>query len=70
VERRFDEAVHHVVDRWCSLFRHDALVSMEHYKDLKAYYKKSFGNDLAYHVAVPLLHDLLDAVSTRRRSCR
>jgi hypothetical protein len=43
---------------------------MEHYKDLKAYYKKSFGNDLAYHVAVPLLHDLLDAVSTRRRSCR
>ncbi|OQR97151.1 multiple inositol polyphosphate phosphatase 1 [Achlya hypogyna] len=62
----FDVSVHHTVDRWCSLMGTDLLSSMEYYKDLKAYYKKSYGNPLAYEIAAPLLRSLIEGMIARR----
>ncbi|EQC41244.1 hypothetical protein SDRG_01219 [Saprolegnia diclina VS20] len=62
----FDVAVHHRHDRWCSLFGVDLLESMEYYKDLKSYYKKSYGNPLAHEIAAPLLSSMLSGLADVR----
>ncbi|OQR93313.1 formyl-coenzyme A transferase [Thraustotheca clavata] len=61
----FDVAVHHTTDHWCTLFSSEVLESMEYFKDLKSYYKKSYGNALSYEIAAPLLESILTGLQAR-----
>ncbi|KAF0692568.1 Aste57867_16380 [Aphanomyces stellatus] len=61
----FDVAVFGIESHWCSLFSPTLLASMEYFKELKQYYRKSHGNFMAVAIAAPLLRDIADAMTNR-----
>jgi len=48
------------IDEWCTVFKPDDIRIMEFYDDLSAYYKKSYGHEINYLIAAPLLADIID----------
>ncbi|CAK4132439.1 unnamed protein product [Aphanomyces euteiches] len=58
----FDVAVYGIFHHWCSLFPDDVLHSMEYFKELKQYYRKSHGNAMAVDIAAPLIRDIVESM--------
>jgi len=49
-----------IADQWCSVFSQDDVRVLEFYDDLSAYYVKSYGHDINYLIAAPLLADIIN----------
>ncbi|RHY75087.1 hypothetical protein DYB38_000332 [Aphanomyces astaci] len=58
----FDIAVHGISHHWCTLIPPGLLQTMEYWKELKQYYRKSHGNPLSVAIASPLLRDVVEAM--------
>mmetsp|Transcript_4976 Transcript_4976/g.12383 ORF Transcript_4976/g.12383 Transcript_4976/m.12383 type:complete len:355 (+) Transcript_4976:218-1282(+) len=56
----FEIAVFNRTDRFCSLFDEDATLTLEYGNDLVNYWEKGYGHTLNYHIAVPLLRDIVN----------
>jgi len=52
--------VYNISDKWCSVFGEDGAKIMEFYDDLDAFYKKSYGHEISYMTAAPLLADIIE----------
>ncbi|XP_071040371.1 multiple inositol polyphosphate phosphatase 1 isoform X2 [Parasteatoda tepidariorum] len=49
-----------ISDAWCSLFSNDDIKVMEYADDIEDYYKRSYGNDVNYEQACPLIKYIID----------
>ncbi|CCI40449.1 unnamed protein product [Albugo candida] len=64
----FDVALLGECSHWCQIFRSDGpelLLSMDYFKDLKHFYRKSYGTPLAYEIASPLLRQMIVEMRNR-----
>jgi len=48
-----------ITDHWCTVFTEEDIRALEFYDDLSAFYAKSYGIEISYKIASPLLADII-----------